>query len=682
MRSLIRTALMTAMLLWALPVHAAQSFVYVGILVPPSAAQPCPPGSIQVYDAATTELVTSVPFGDCNRMPRAMALSPDGRRLYIAASAIDGANGSISVFDTTRHRLLATHPIPQPPAFSWAIAVSPDNQRVFVAGFDKLVVWNVQTAAVTSTQAAGYRYLFTDTARNRIVAAAQVTEQVTPLTLASLDPVTGAVVHAKSGWIPGEVSMSADGSRIYHADAFAVHIYDPVTFDEIDDISGCEPCRPIDAVDATGRNRIYVLQQNADTVIGVYPFDRATNQSVSPPVVFSGVRRDAVVAGDESSLWVSISSGLSNTGVNPWGLTVVDLATFTLRRILPLAAVPTALAVTPPDAGRCSYTATPRQSSWAREGGTTTITLATECDWMASTSASWLHLSPGASSGSGSRTFEITVDPFFGGDATRTANVIIGGQVVTFTQAGFGAQPAFGSFDTPTDNTTGITGSLPVTGWALDDIGITRVRIFRDPVAGEAGAQIYIGDATFVEGARPDVAAIFPSAPFATRAGWGYLLLTNMLPNGGDGTYRIHAYADDIDGHTTLLGSKTISCSNSTATLPFGAIDTPGQGETVSGTIVNWGWVLTPQPGSIPADGSTIDVIIDGVAAGHPTYGVLRPDVAALFPGYANTNGAGGYFTIDTTTLANGLHSIAWVVRDNLGRAQGIGSRYFTVINP
>ncbi len=61
-------------------------------------------------------------------------------------------------------------------------------------------------------------------------------------------------------------------------------------------------------------------------------------------------------------------------------------------------------------------------------------------------------------------------------------------------------------------------------------------------------------------------------------AGWGYLLLTNFLPSQGNGTFTLYAYADDVDGYTTLLGSKTITCTNATATAPFGAIDTPAQG--------------------------------------------------------------------------------------------------------
>jgi hypothetical protein len=212
---------------------------------------------------------------------------------------------------------------------------------------------------------------------------------------------------------------------------------------------------------------------------------------------------------------------------------------------------------------------------------------------------------------------------------------------------------------------------------------VLRVRILRDPVAGEpAGAPIFIGDAVIVEGARPDVAAGYPSYPHNTRAGWGYLLLTNMLPNGGTGTYTLHAYADDRNGHSTLLGTRTISCANASAIKPFGAIDTPGQGETISGTAyVNFGWALTPQPKGIPVDGSTITVFVDGVAMGHPQYNNFRADIAALFPGRVNSNGAVGAFYIDTTKLADGLHTIEWLVTDSAGVSEGIGSRYFRVRN-
>ncbi len=56
------------------------------------------------------------------------------------------------------------------------------------------------------------------------------------------------------------------------------------------------------------------------------------------------------------------------------------------------------------------------------------------------------------------------------------------------------------------------------------------------------------------------------------------MVLTNMLPNQGNGTYQFYMYAQDRDGHTTLLGTRTMTCANASATKPFGAIDTPAQG--------------------------------------------------------------------------------------------------------
>jgi hypothetical protein len=130
------------------------------------------------------------------------------------------------------------------------------------------------------------------------------------------------------------------------------------------------------------------------------------------------------------------------------------------------------------------------------------------------------------------------------------------------------------------------------------------------------------------------------------------------------------------------LGTRTIVVDNAHATKPFGTIDTPGQGGTASGSAyVNFGWALTKNPNVIPFDGSTITVYVDSVPVGHPTYNQFRSDIASLFPGHANSNGAVGFFYIDTTKLANGVHTISWTVFDNVGHGDGIGSRFFNVQN-
>jgi hypothetical protein len=260
--------------------------------------------------------------------------------------------------------------------------------------------------------------------------------------------------------------------------------------------------------------------------------------------------------------------------------------------------------------------------------------------------------------------------------------VFLRGDAIQVRQAPVSTAAPFGLVETPADGAV-VTGSIPVSGWVLDDLGISRVRIYRDPVSPEQpGAQVYIGDGVFVQGARPDVEAAYRPYPNSGRAGWGYLLLTNVLPNRGTGDYRLYVYADDADGHTVFLGTRRIVGDNANATVPFGAIDTPGQGQTIGGAnYVNFGWALTPQPKIIPTDGSTIQVYIDGAPAGTVDYNHYRSDVSTTFPGLANSDGPVGFRMLDTTTLSDGMHTIGWTVFDNQGVGAGVGSRFFNVQN-
>ncbi|MCP5102634.1 MAG: hypothetical protein GY950_04610 [bacterium] len=261
----------------------------------------------------------------------------------------------------------------------------------------------------------------------------------------------------------------------------------------------------------------------------------------------------------------------------------------------------------------------------------------------------------------------ITVSAQSGTASAQTVTVVL-----TVYGAGTTAAP-FGSFETPS-NGAAVSSSVPFTGWALDDVGIESVKIYNDTT--------YIGDAALVEGARPDVELAYPGYPGNHKAGWGYMMLTNFLPGGGNGTYTFYAVAVDLEGNEVTLGSTTITIDNADAVKPFGAIDAPAQGGTVSGSeYINSGWVLTPLPNKIPEDGSTIDVYVDGVFLGHPVYNRFREDISTLFPGYMNSGGAWAYFELDTTALSNGVHQVYWTAADDDGNADGIGSRYFTVEN-
>jgi hypothetical protein len=314
--------------------------------------------------------------------------------------------------------------------------------------------------------------------------------------------------------------------------------------------------------------------------------------------------------------------------------------------------------------------------------------------WTATSSAPWLQIAPASGSGSGAFTVSIVAAAAPATSATAsisvsadgTSNVIDPIQVsYTVIPANAGAAP-IGAVDTPTDNAAGITGSLAITGWALDDVSVSRVRIYRDPVAGEMPGQlVFIGDATQVDDARPDVVSQFSNYPASYHAGWGYLALTNMLPNGGNGTFRLSVYAEDMDGHSRLLGTRTISCANATATQPFGTIDTPAPGETLpAGMYTSFGWVLTRGPNRADVTGGgTVTVLIDGVPVGSPAGWGARSDLVSAFPAaqYPGVTSALALFAFDTTALSNGMHTMAWIVTDNHGSTQGIGSRFFRVFN-
>jgi hypothetical protein len=382
----------------------------------------------------------------------------------------------------------------------------------------------------------------------------------------------------------------------------------------------------------------------------------------------------------------------------------------------------------------------------------------TPTGWTATASQPWIQVTNGSGIGPGQFSVAI-VNPnnILGGTTSASATVTIQpaapGLVpatvsvsLTVNLSGGASAPPFGQVDTPAQASSGLVGSIGVTGWALDDVGVTAVKIYRNclPFDYQPNCQpvgglnlVYIGDAAFLAGARSDVEAGFPSYPQAYRAGWGYLMLTNMLPHvpnareyGGQGTVTLYAFASDVEGHLTLLGRSwaadqtptTISLANETIAKPFGSLDTPGQGQTVSGVVANFGWVLTPDGNTLadagdillPTNGSTIVVYIDGQPAGPVTYDQCRgsvgnpvpagvfcnDDISSIFgnltpqptfaPRISNPTkhrnldvgrGAIGSFLIDTRTLSNGMHTIAWGVTDSAGRTEGIGSRFFTVLN-
>ncbi len=319
-------------------------------------------------------------------------------------------------------------------------------------------------------------------------------------------------------------------------------------------------------------------------------------------------------------------------------------------------------------------------------------------------------------------------------------------------------QAPFGFIDIPSANVVeGASGSFPIQGWALDDEDIDHLDFLVDGliVAGAVGRG-KPGTANFGT-TRPDVYAAFPDfpgpAPRSLYSGFIANIDTTRFLNG------IHIFsvrATDNRGLSALIGTRTVQIENNGANLaPFGRIDfpldkasilctgtftqSPGPGVCPSpctpgpptpgfpGLIPNIvkGWALDTGARLDKGQVAYVELLIDGViiantrrdcvlVGGTPTscgvgaetptncYGINRPDVAALFPGYVNADNAGfnfifalerdpgnGIFDILVPgvngtqivgAIVGGKHTLAVRVGDDAATVTQIGAMSFDVV--
>ncbi len=98
-----------------------------------------PDGIVQVIDTRTNTLLTSVPIvtgsGDVYGYTLGVAVAPDGKRAYVAASLVDWKKlafpeNFVAVIDTATNTVVDTIEVGNGP---YGVAVSPNGSRVYVA---------------------------------------------------------------------------------------------------------------------------------------------------------------------------------------------------------------------------------------------------------------------------------------------------------------------------------------------------------------------------------------------------------------------------------------------------------------------------------------------------------------------------------------------------------------------
>ncbi len=637
-----------------------------------------------------------------------LALHPDGSRVFVL-----GSGGAVAALDTTSLAVLDTLTLDSQFGGVSSMSIAPDGARLYFGLTGNTLFSGSTVTATPSPLAQG----------NTLTGGGLVRVDPTGARLIAIGNSTGTSNFQLLRLVP------ADGSAVTHLESFngdQMRLRDIRVGPDF----GCA----IGAITPT----------SAQVAHG------GGSGSVQVPAGYG-----CAWTATSSAPWVTIDSGSGGAGAASVRYTAAANGTIQSRQAT-LSIAGQAFTLTQLANGVIPLPASLRFAARRHVDGspyaTTTSQLVTvwfsgpSAAWTATSDQPWAQVSGGAGSGAGQFTVSIDEPSMRVLTGTQTATVTVSAPsisasatvTVTLTidpNLGFGAAP-FGVVDTPVQDALGVQGAVSMSGWVLDDLGVRLVKIYRSCLSFEAaqpycivlsglpnlGPVVELGDATFVPGARPDVEAIYPGYPAANRAGWGFMILTNMLPNGpagltsgGVGTIALHALAfTEPFAPVTPIGRSIldrdptrITLANDTIAKPFGAIDTPGQGATVSGIVNNFGWVLTPDPGTgvvVPTGGSTISVFLDGAPVGTATYNLCRgrvavngvvpsgqlcnDDVSTAFRGsgtlFRNLDagrGPIGLRAIDTTSLSNGQHTLSWSVTDSANRAEGIGSRYINVVN-
>jgi hypothetical protein len=126
-----------------------------------------------------------------------------------------------------------------------------------------------------------------------------------------------------------------------------------------------------------------------------------------------------------------------------------------------------------------------------------------------------------------------------------------------------------------------------------------------------------------------------------------------------------------------LVAATVVFLASRASAQPFGSIDSPTEGQTVSGIVGVSGFVL---------DENTIDridLLVDGALVASAEMNLPRLDVLLLFPTYANSPSAQPGFLTSflASNYTNGAHSVSIRVTESASQAQTIVATVHVVVD-
>jgi hypothetical protein len=221
------------------------------------------------------------------------------------------------------------------------------------------------------------------------------------------------------------------------------------------------------------------------------------------------------------------------------------------------------------------------------------------------------------------------------------------------------------AIDASNDSTTiPQSDTLFVSGWAADPLDgspLSNVKVYIDgTLAGTPTLGI----------SRPDVASYYSNPSYA-NSGYSFSESAGSL---SIGSHSVTVIAINSHGVSTTFGPLTINVT-AAQRAPVGSLEEAVDATTSSTTVSQSdslfvsGWAADYQDNG-PA--KSVQILIDGNAAGLATLGISRPDVATYYnnPAWANT---GWNFSYAASTLSVGSHSVTATATDSLGLSTTFG---------
>jgi uncharacterized protein (TIGR03437 family) len=270
----------------------------------------------------------------------------------------------------------------------------------------------------------------------------------------------------------------------------------------------------------------------------------------------------------------------------------------------------------------------------------------------------WSYLADLTGLANGTHTFSITAIAANGQEYTHVNSFVVDNYA---TQSP--TTSTYLNIDLPSSSAGTLSGVIAVAGWALD------------PAAPVYNVQMYVDGIQYSSPAygasRSDVCTVFSGYPGCPNVGFNGSLDTTLL---SDGTHTLNLVAYSAAGQP-YSASRQITVGNQSRSAVILNIDVPAASSTVSGVASLYGWAI----GNSSAIQS-VTVSVDGIANGTATYGGSRPDVCLVYPGEPSCPDVGWTYTLDTTHLTNGSHSLE-VTAANASGTRATTSHTFNVSN-